>query len=209
MINEKQDKEKQIEQKHDEFDDVLDAALAKYAAAEPRAGLDERVLANLRAERARVTERACWRWSIVAPLAAIVIVALALAWKSGKQSQIVAQHHPSTTTQAPKEPTKQTASNSMRDLIPSPERGRMPRTNARGSRLKVVVANSPNLDQPKLDQFPSPRPLSEGERLLVRYVQNFPQEAEVIAKEQAEFDQEMEKLNGDQSRKASSDQEER
>jgi len=69
MINEKQDKEKQIEQKHDEFDDMLDAALAKYAAAEPRAGLDERVLANLRAERARVTERACWRWSIVAPLA--------------------------------------------------------------------------------------------------------------------------------------------
>jgi len=51
--------------------------------------------------------------------------------------------------------------------------------------------------------------LSEGERLLVRYVRNFPQEAEVIAKEQAEFDQEMEKLNGDQSRKASSDQEER
>ncbi len=37
---------------HDELDRMLDAALAKYAAAEPRAGLEARVLANLRARDA-------------------------------------------------------------------------------------------------------------------------------------------------------------
>jgi hypothetical protein len=37
--------------KPDEFDRMLDAALAKYAAVEPRTGLEERVLANLRPSR--------------------------------------------------------------------------------------------------------------------------------------------------------------
>ena len=44
--------------KQDEFDRMLDAALAKYAAVEPRTGLEERVLANLRAEQARVPDHA-------------------------------------------------------------------------------------------------------------------------------------------------------
>ena len=44
-------------EKQDELDRMLDATLAKYAAAEPRAGFEERVLANLRAERARVPDR--------------------------------------------------------------------------------------------------------------------------------------------------------
>ena len=33
----------------DDLDRALDAALAKYTSVEPRAGLDERILANLRA----------------------------------------------------------------------------------------------------------------------------------------------------------------
>ena len=110
MINEKQDAEKQSE-----FDSTLDAALAKYAAVEPRAGLEARVLANLRAEHARVPENTYWRWSVVTAVVIVVVVALALPWKSGKPSQIVLQHPP-TTTQAPKEPTKQIASNSTIDL---------------------------------------------------------------------------------------------
>jgi hypothetical protein len=44
------------------------------------------------------------------------------------------------------------------------------------------------------DQFPSPRPLSEEEKLLVRYVQNFPRDAVMIAQAQAESEAEIEKL---------------
>ncbi len=74
------------DRKQDELDRMLDAALAKYAAVEPRTGLEDRILANLRAERTRVPDRAWWRWSVAGALAAVVVVALALAWRSGKPS---------------------------------------------------------------------------------------------------------------------------
>src|ERR1700752_2908168 len=67
-----------------EADRVLDAALAKYAAVEPRAGLDERILANLRAEQTRTSNRAGWRWGLAAAVIAVLVVALSLAWRSGK-----------------------------------------------------------------------------------------------------------------------------
>ena len=76
----------------DRLDRMLEAALAKYAAAEPRPGLEDRVLANLRAERTRMPVHAWWRWSVAAVLA-VVIVAMALAWRSGKSSlPVVADH---------------------------------------------------------------------------------------------------------------------
>ncbi len=39
---------------------------------------------------------------------------------------------------------------------------------------------------PKLDQFPSPQPLSEQERILAGYVENFPERAALVAKMQSE-----------------------
>ena len=69
------------------------------------------------------------------------------------------------------------------------------------ARPTVVAAANP-----KLDQFPSPRPLSEEEQLLVRYVHEFPEEAVLIAKAQAESEKEIEQLNGNQSAGANPDQ---
>ncbi len=66
---------------------------------------------------------------------------------------------------------------------------------------KAIVA-----DNPKLDHFPSLRPLSEQEKLLVRYVQQFPKEAELIAKEQAESENEVERLDGNPSPRGNPDQ---
>lgn len=202
MINRKQDEEKQIE-----LDHMIDAALAKYAAVEPRAGLEERVLANLRAEQARVPDNTWWRWCVVTAVVAAMVVALALPWKSGKPSQIVLQHPPSTTTQAPKEPTKQIASNSTIDLSGLPEHAGPLRRNLRGSQSKVVVATyskvdqpklvHPKLDQPRLDRFPSPQPLSDQELALARYVSEFPREATLIAQAQAEYEEEIRKKMND------------
>lgn len=45
----------------------------------------------------------------------------------------------------------------------------------------MVVATGP-----KLDQFPSPQPLTEQELALARYVREFPQEADLIATAQVE-----------------------
>jgi len=64
---------------------------------------------------------------------------------------------------------------------------------------------------PKLSQFPSPQPLSEQERLLVRYVTDFPQEAAMVAKAQAraEAERQLEELAADKTLQINSDQQER
>lgn len=61
----------------------------------------------------------------------------------------------------------------------------------------------------KLDQFPSPQPLTEQERLLARYVQDYPQEAVILAREQAEFEKEIEQWKRDLSLEIHSDRQER
>src|SRR5215470_17593335 len=79
---------------HDPLDRMLDAALAKYAAVEPRPGLEERIFANLRTGPARPASRAWWPWSF-AGAALAIIVALALAWRSSRPSHpLIVQHSP-------------------------------------------------------------------------------------------------------------------
>jgi len=197
------------DREQDELDKTLDGALAKYAAVEPRAGLEDRVLANLRIEQARIPNRAWWQVHFMAcsaaALAVVVIVAVTLAWRSGRSSPVVANHS-SVTTQAPKAPTTQVVSNSenngVRPSAPSP-----PRSNAAHRSSPAVVASSP----PKLDQFPSPQPLSAEELALVRYVGHFPDDATLIAQAQAEFEKEiLQKMNDARSQtENSSDQQER
>jgi hypothetical protein len=45
-----------------------------------------------------------------------------------------------------------------------------------------------------LEQFPSARPLSEEEQMLARYVREFPQEAVLVAQDQAKAHKELEEL---------------
>jgi|SRR5580658_829937 hypothetical protein len=175
----------------DELDSALDAALAKYAAVEPRAGLDGRILANLRAEPARVRDRSWWRWCVAGALATVVVVALALAWRSGKPSRPIVANHSSPTTQASKEQaTKVTSTGGANERpLHASNLARRPTTDP-VRRATVVAANPtpdrPQLDQPKLDQFPSPRPLSEQEKILQSYVAQYPEKAVLIARARSE-----------------------
>jgi hypothetical protein len=156
---------------HDELDRVLDAALAKYAAVEPRTGLEARVLANLRTERAKSVDRAWWRWALAGALAAVVVVAVALAWRSDRPSHTVVANHSPVTTQAPTRSGTQAASN----------RGAIRRATVHRPQPKVVMAVNP-----KLSQFPSPQPLSEQERLLEKYVAEYPEQAVLLARARGE-----------------------
>lgn len=168
--------------KQNELDRELDAALAKYTAVDPRVGLEQRVLAALRADQA-VREQLWWRWIVAGALAAVVVVALAVAWRSGRpHAPVIANHHPPATPSVQQSGTR-IASNS----------GAIRRAPVRRSQPKVDKAANP-----KLDQFPSPRPLSEQEQLLVRYVHEFPEEAVLIAKAQAESEKEIEQLSDNQ-----------
>jgi hypothetical protein len=161
--------------KQDELDTILDAALAKYAAADPRTGLEDRVLAHLRAERTRTPAPAWRRWSVAAALA-VVVVAVALALRPGKVTT-----HPAVGTQAPNQPATQAASNrGGSDSLPPEPTAVRKRTTPRTHPPILIAA------QPKLDQFPSPQPLSDQERILAIYVAQYPEQAVLIARARSE-----------------------
>jgi hypothetical protein len=178
--------------KRDEIDRVLDAALAKYASAEPRQGLDERVLANLRAEQARLPDRAWWRWSVMAALAGLVVVAVTLTWRTARPSHAVVAHRSPTTTPNLEHPAPRVASGAGPNDIHPQTPGRATRRATHRNHQAIVA--SPN---PKLDQFPSRQQLSEQELALARYVSEFPQEATLIARAQEEDEKEIQQLMKD------------
>jgi len=146
----------------------LEAALAKYAAVEPRAGLEERVLANLRAEPEEVPERAWWRWIVAGALAAVVVVALAVAWR--QRAPGIAKQPPIAAPTA--RPFGTLSASNSSEIRKSPVRRASP---------KDEIATVP-----KLDQFPSPRPLSEQEKTLASYVEQYPERSVLLARARTE-----------------------
>jgi len=161
------------------LDRGLDAALSQYAAVEPRAGLEERVLANLRAEREHVVTRACWRW---AAAVVAIIVAASLLWRSGRPTPSTTAHHPSTTVEGSRQSAMQAA-----DLGPgAPIRPAHRASSKRRMGRRVADPRAAVVAEPRLGQFPSRQPLSEQEKLLMRFVAEFPTEAKLVAQLRAE-----------------------
>ena len=107
-------------------------------------------------------------------LAAVLVVALALALRSGKSSHPALINRPAETQPAPTQ-VPQTA-NAGAETVPA----RVPPV--RKQNRQPMSTRLPA--DPKLDVFPSPRPLSEEELALVRYVRNFPSDAKRVAQAQ-------------------------
>jgi hypothetical protein len=164
-----------------EIDRALNAALAKYAAVEPRAGLEERVLANLHADHARRVNHAWWRWGLGATAVAVIVLTVALAWRSGPTSQpAIANRRPVMKQDLPRSGTQLAShdGNAVHSRPPHPLRS----GSAHPGHPGAVVAGSP-----KLDRFPSPRPLSEQEKILANYVSEYPEHAALIAQARMEM----------------------
>jgi len=178
----------------DRLDRCLDAALREYGSAEPRLGLEGRVLANLAAERVSLAARRRCRWVLGAAAAAAACVGV-VVW-------IDATHHPavdyvaSGASSAGQEAGATSGTHEVKQPVAEAVQRRTPPREPR----MIAVARAP-----RLSQFPSPRALSEQERLLLRYVTEAPNEAVLIANEQAERQKELEKLSGDESSKIDSD----
>src|SRR3954468_24420124 len=154
----------------DELDRLLDAALKQYAPVQPREGLEGRILARLRSETTERTSRA-WRWSTSATAVAGFTVIITIASLTHVRPQPRAAQQPSVTVPGP----KLAASSEATKVIQRPKR-RMHALN--DSQVAKVL--------PKLDQFPSPQPLSEQERLLASYVAVYPKQAALLAKVRTE-----------------------
>jgi hypothetical protein len=188
----------------EELDRALDAVLATYAAIEPRAGLDERILARLESAPKSHSHAIWWRWSAAAVLA-MMTVTISLVWRWSRPTQLPIATRPA--IQKPEEPNRHFASNTLPNRVSPKVEGSPRRTGSRHIRPAWEAAA-----QPKLDVFPSSRPLTKEELALVRYVQSFPKEATLIAQRQEEFDVEAQReMNNARSQNRPSDsiQEER
>lgn len=127
-------------------DELLEAALGARAQAEPRAGLEERILEGMEARRTR--HRAAmprWAWAFAAGAAAVTLVT------------IVMLRHP--------------AVSGPRGAITASQPIAKPGSPAIGhpivARIPPPAANSRTV---RLAVFPAPRPLSPEEKMLLAYV---------------------------------------
>jgi len=185
----------------DRLDEWLEIALPQYGRAEPRVGLENRVLANLAVQRASASAVRRWWW-ILGTAAASAAVAIVLWLGSGPKDPSKSAANFTTNAASTGQPkAAATARSTVRQKhLGAPVRRTSQRTNT------VELARSP-----KLSQFPSPQPLSDQERLLARYVRDFPQEAAIVAQAQtrAEAERQLEELAADRTLQINSDQQER
>jgi len=169
------------------LDKLLDIGLRQFGQADPRPGLEGRILANLQAADARLSHLGRW-WPALAALSAVLLVGMAVL--AGRERRGNA------TVQAPvlqaSKPLPQFAQ------VPNAAVTRPALKPQRMAGLKQPIQEA-NAVEPRLEQFPSPQPLSEQEKLLANYVRERPQEAGLVARARQQLRQEalleMEKQN--------------
>lgn len=178
------------------LEEWLDNALREHGNAEPRPGLEKRVLAKLNSAANDVEIGRFWlRGFAAAAVAGCVTVSIWIGTNRPARKWIAVARTPIAGHEKDKP---------RNDVSPSPERITTQSAMAHRSPPKLSR-------EPRLAQFPSSQPLSEQEQLLARYVQNFPQEARIVAGEQAraENERQLEELAMDKSFESNSDQRER
>jgi hypothetical protein len=179
----------------DRLDQWLDSALRLYGIAEPRVGLEGRILASLAttedqvlAGSARIAPR--WLWALGTTAAAVFLAATLWMGKGAVRHtrQIQASRHDAVVTAAPNVSlgTGAARSEDRQDISAhqAPTAHRRP-TRPVGSQTSKIS------HERRLPQFPSSRPLSEQEQLLVSYVEHNPTEALLMAQEQEKHQEEM------------------
>lgn len=167
----------------------IDSALSSYA--EPTDGLEDRVLARLADTRTNAVPRKRWLARIpilpvALPLAACVLLFVVFSLRPGRK-QPIQQAHNDTTSQIP---------TARKPVPPQPSQ---PREHSPQPHLVAAHAIHPatpkSAQPPKLDIFPTPRPLSPQERALVRFVANTPpSELQAMQKAQQEPQEQVEPL---------------
>jgi hypothetical protein len=160
------------QEKDKQMDEVLDSLLANYSSAEPRPGLETRILANLQEAAEKDTSQGWWnfKWFWAGAVAAAIMVAVLVIGGLhrvkpptnvvDKTNQPVLQ--PEIQPHAPAAPEETVRSHHRK---PSPPK---------------LLQNAALALNQRPAIFPTPTPLSEQERLLLRYMAGTSRE-EVIA----------------------------
>ncbi len=163
----------------------LDEVLERYSAVSPRAGLENRILANLEAHATQQRGRR-WIFGLAAASAAVLLFAILIA-----NTRNVKQDGPVDITARKAPPSEGVPRNTDKRVISESQtaglrivhqhrvNGQQNRTTS-GSVLRVAEA--------KQEHFPADRPLSEQERLLQLYLkQTSQQELEHVVAQQQEL----------------------
>src|SRR5208282_318524 len=125
-----------------------DASLRHYASAEPRPGLESRVLAGVRARQKAARRRTTWVWAVgVAAVAAMVTVLV--IHRPRRQPTLLP-----TTAKAPADLSAPAVAKAA-----PPMQSPLAHTSRR--------PNAPSRVDTRPPQFPTPRPLSKQEELLL------------------------------------------
>lgn len=164
-------------------DQWLELALVQFGKAEPRVGLENRLLANLRAERAEAYLRRRW-WRALGMVASLAAILVAVRVEERDR-----ERKPESTAA-----TSATNRAEARELVqprPIPQIVHPATTHPAREVVLPRPAHRPTRDlavasTPKLAQFPSPQPLSEQERILASYVAKYPEHAALVAQARAE-----------------------
>jgi hypothetical protein len=170
-------------QNKDRLDQWINGALREYGNAEPCAGLERRILANLESREAP-SRAPAWAWAFAA--ATLMAGVVLMVW-------IGTMHH--RTAPVTQVRTAPLAHESARPEPLPPEQTirRDALAIKRHIRRPRVASTTTIARGPRLETFPSPRPLSEQEQMLVGYVRHFPQEALLVAQRQARDEEEMQR----------------
>src|SRR5579864_7911544 len=165
MADQEKDKRMQI-------DDMLDSLLANYSSAEPRPGLETRILANLREAEEKKASQGWWnfKWLWAGVVVAAIIVAAVLI--NGQHRVAPPTHVMVKTSPAVSQPDIQPHAPAVRNetVRIRPRKSLAP---TRPQNAALALNQRPAV-------FPTPTPLSEQEKLLLRYLAGTPRE-EVIA----------------------------
>jgi hypothetical protein len=165
MADREKDKQMQI-------DDMLDSLLTNYSVAEPRPGLETRILANLREAEEKEAAHGWWsfKWLWAGVVTAAIIIGAVL---------INGRHRV-------EPPTNVVVKNSQ--PAPRPEiQSRAPIARQETAKIHRRKPSTPTLPQnatlalsERPANFPTPAPLSEQDRMMFAYLENTPREV-VIA----------------------------
>ncbi len=155
-----------------QMDEMLDSMLANYSAAEPRPGLETRILANLREPAKKEAPLGWWnfKWILAGTVAAAIIVAAVLIngrHRVAPPTNVVVR----TSQPAPSAEIQPHAAIAPKQVGKIHRRKPSTPTLPRNATLALR-------DRPAV--FPTPTPLSEQEKLLLSYVAGTPRE-EVVA----------------------------
>jgi hypothetical protein len=168
-----------------EFDRWLDAALRAGANAEPRIGLEDRVLARLRAEPPR--KQFAW-WPVLIPATAVFVIAVALViiHSPPQQRTVASLQRPTASQPLSHSPVVQAGSERADNELHAHRRSRRatrdaaccvsttliarrrPDEDGRRWGLQANSIGAGNEQLPKLATFPAPRRESAEEHMLLR-----------------------------------------